>query len=88
MSLANQSERVEQAIAALQQFSRRDFLKFAAVSAGVASVGMAGLPSSAWATVPEGIHFMGDAEYKVFHQLMQVTLLWTLRCSPVWLPMC
>ena len=76
MSSTSKSERIEHAITALQQFSRRDFLKFATVSAGVASVGMAGitLPSVGWAAVPDGIRFMGEAEYKVFNRLMQVTL--------------
>jgi hypothetical protein len=73
MSSANKRNNIEPAIAAIQQFSRRDFLKFSAVSAGVASVGIT-LPTTAWAAVPEGIHFMGEVEYPVFFRLMQVTL--------------
>jgi len=73
MSSTTKPERITHAITAMQQFSRRDFLKFAAVSAGVASVGIAGI-APALAAIPEGIRFMGEAEYKVFHRLMQVTL--------------
>lgn len=75
MPSAKKEECIEVAIAALQQFSRRDFLKFAA-SAGVAAVGMSSMafPANAWASVPEGIRFMGEAEYKVFERLMRVTL--------------
>ena len=76
MSSTGKPEHIEEVISAMQQFSRRDFLKFAAASVGVASAGMAGvaLPAAAWAAVPDGIRFMGEAEYKVFHRLMQVTL--------------
>jgi len=76
MTSTSKPEHIKLAITAMQQFSRRDFLKFAAVSAGVASAGMAGitLPATAWATVPEGIRFMGEAEYQMFHRLMEVTL--------------
>jgi hypothetical protein len=76
MTSFGKPENIEHAIAAMQQFSRRDFLKFAAASVGVASVGMLGiaLPSDASAAVPNGIRFMGEAEYKVFHRLMQVSL--------------
>jgi hypothetical protein len=76
MTSFGKPENIEHAITAMQQFSRRDFLKFAAASVGVASVGMIGiaLPFDASAAVPNGIRFMGEADYKVFHRLMQVSL--------------
>ena len=76
MSSTSKPENIEQAISAMQQFSRRDFLKFFAAYSGVASVGISGiaLPFAACAAVPDGISFMGEAEYKVFHRLMRVTL--------------
>lgn len=78
MSSSTGPEDIERAIAVVQGLSRRDFLKFAAASAalgGLASMGLAAAaPSTAQAGVPDGIRFMGEAEYKVFHRLMQVTL--------------
>jgi hypothetical protein len=76
MSASNKPEHIEHAISAMRQFSRRDFLKFAVASASLVSTGVAGLalPSAAHAAVPQGISFMGEAEYRVFERLMQVTL--------------
>ena len=76
MALISKPEHIEHAITAMRQFSRRDFLKVASASLGVATVGLAGLslPASAAATVPAGIRFMGEADYKVFHKLMLASL--------------
>lgn len=65
------SEHVRDAIAAMERLGRRDFLKFAAASAGVAVLGIA-LPAEG--APPAGIRFMGEAELKVFQRLAEVTL--------------
>ncbi|MBS4098311.1 MAG: hypothetical protein KGZ83_15925 [Sulfuricella sp.] len=72
MSSLNPSEQIELAVDAVQRFSRRDFLKLAVGSAGLAATGF--LPASAAAGIPKDIRFMGDAEFKVFQRLAQVTL--------------
>lgn len=68
------SEHIRDAIAAMERVGRRDFLKFAA--AGVAALGVSGIAASseAEAGMPKGLRFMGEAEYKVFRRLAQVTL--------------
>lgn len=70
MSSTRKSESIEQAISAIEQFTRRDFLKFSVVSVAAAAAGSVAFPLSAWAAVPVGIRFMGDDEYRVFHRLM------------------
>lgn len=71
MPSPNESEQIELALAAVQRLGRRDFLKLAA-GAGLALTGL--FPAMAQATMPNGLRFMGEAEYEVFHRLMQVTL--------------
>lgn len=72
MPSPTESEQMELAVAAVQRLGRRDFLKLAAASAGLAAVGQ--FPTSAQASMPKGLRFMEEAEYKVFHRLMQVSL--------------
>lgn len=72
MSSPSVSEQIELAVVAAQRLGRRDFLKLAAVGAGLAASGF--FPALAQAALPKGIRFMGDAEYRVFQRLMQVTL--------------
>lgn len=73
MPSPSESEQMELAVAAVQRLGRRDFLKLAAASAGLAAAGL--FPSmAAQAAMPKGLRFMGEAEYKVFHRLMRVSL--------------
>lgn len=72
MPSPTESEQIELAVVAVQRLGRRDFLKLAAVSVGLAVTG--GFPAVAQAGMPKGLRFMGENEYRVFHRLMQVTL--------------
>lgn len=72
MSSPTESAQIELAVAAVQRLGRRDFLKLAAVGAGLALTGL--FPAIVQAAMPKGLRFMGEAEYPVFHRLMQVTL--------------
>lgn len=72
MPSPSESEQVELAVSAVQRLGRRDFLKLAAASAGLAAAGL--FPAVAQAAMPKGLRFMGEAEYQVFHRLMRVSL--------------
>lgn len=75
MPLSTRSDTIDRAIAAIQQLSRRDFLRFTVASVGVGGLASAGFGvGSAQAGLPDGIRFMGEAEYKVFHRLMEISL--------------
>lgn len=76
--MPNQS-RIQQAIAATGRLSRRDFLRFAAGTAAAGGLALAGfMPKAADATaadaLPEGIHSMDAAQYRVFQRLAEVSL--------------
>lgn len=72
MSTAPESARVQRSVIAAGRLGRRDFMKAAAGLCGLALVGMP--TGAASGAVPEGIRFMAQAEYKVFHRLMLVSL--------------
>jgi hypothetical protein len=72
MSTPSESAQIELAVNAVQRFDRRSFLKFAAVSVGLAASGF--FPGFAEAAVPKGIRFMDGAEFKTFKRLLRVTL--------------
>lgn len=72
MSTAPDSAQVQRSVIAAGRLGRRDFMKAAAGFCGLA---LCGLPTAtASAAMPNGIRFMGPAEYKVFHRLMLVSL--------------
>jgi hypothetical protein len=56
----------------IQKMERRDFLKLGAVASACVAAGM--VSSSARAAVPDGITHMSEAEYGIFHRLMEVLL--------------
>lgn len=59
----------------IAKMSRRDFLRFSSVAAGLAASGLASIaPTSAAAQVPAGIAHMTADEYAVWHRLMLILL--------------
>jgi hypothetical protein len=72
MSSPTESEQIELAVAAVQRLGRRDFLKLAAVGAGLAASGF--FPALAQAAMPKGLRFISGTELPVFQRLTQVTL--------------
>ena len=64
-----------QALAHIERLGRRDFLRICSAAAGLAVVGSAIAPASAFAALPRGIAHMSETEYAVFQRLMEVTLV-------------
>lgn len=69
------SSKWKQTTNAVNTMSRRSFLRFSSVAAGLVAAGVVSVtPDGAFAEVPEGIAHMTADEYAVWHRLMRALL--------------